>query len=44
VNDALDTTLIPSASNPELKSLLESGLKIFQAHQQHAGQVAAGLE
>jgi putative membrane protein len=44
VNDALDTTLIPSASNPELKSLLQSGLTIFQGHQQHAEQVAAGLE
>jgi len=44
VNGALETTLIPSASNPELKSLLQDGLKIFQGHQQHAEQVAAGLK
>jgi putative membrane protein len=36
VNGALGTTLIPSAQNAELKSLLETGLKIFQGHQQHA--------
>jgi putative membrane protein len=44
VNNALETTLIPSASNPELKSLLETGLKIFQGHQQHAETVAAALK
>ncbi len=44
VNGALETTLIPSATNGELKSLLETGLKIFQGHQQHAEQVAAGLK
>jgi putative membrane protein len=36
VNDALKTTLIPSAKNAELKSLLETGLKLFQEHQAHA--------
>ena len=41
VNDALQTTLIPSASNQELKELLSTGLKIFQGHQQHAEHVAA---
>ena len=44
VNDALATLLIPSATNSELKSLLETGLKIFQGHQQHAEHVAAGLK
>ena len=44
VNGALQSTLIPSAQNPELKSLLETGLKIFQGHQQHAEQVAASLK
>jgi putative membrane protein len=44
VNGALESTLIPSASNPELKSLLETGLKLFEGHQQHAEQVAAGLK
>jgi putative membrane protein len=43
VNGALETTLIPSAGNPELKSLLQTGLKIFQGHQQHAEQVAGAL-
>ena len=44
VNDALQNTLIPSASNQELKDLLTTGLKIFQGHQQHAEHVAAELE
>ena len=44
VNSALETQLIPSANNAELKSLLQTGLKIFQGHQQHAEQVAAGLK
>jgi putative membrane protein len=44
VNSALDTTLIPSANNAELKSLLQTGLKIFQGHQQHAEHVAAELK
>ena len=44
VNGALETTLIPSSSNPELKSLLQTGLKIFQGHQEHAEQVAAALK
>ena len=44
VNDALKTTLIPSATNAELKSLLQTGLKIFEGHQQHAEQVAAALK
>lgn len=44
VNSALETQLIPSASNAELKSLLQTGLKIFQGHQQHAEMVAAKLK
>jgi putative membrane protein len=44
VNNALETQLIPSAQNAELKSLLQTGLKLFQAHQQHAEQVAAALK
>lgn len=43
VNDALKSTLIPSASNGELKSLLETGLKIFAGHEQHAEHLAAKL-
>jgi putative membrane protein len=44
VNGALETLLIPNASNAELKSLLQTGLKIFQGHQQHAEHVAAKLK
>ncbi|SFJ09584.1 DUF4142 domain-containing protein [Bradyrhizobium sp. cf659] len=44
VNGALESQLIPSASNAELKSLLQTGLKIFQGHQQHAEHVAAELK
>jgi putative membrane protein len=44
VNDALQTLLIPSAENAELKALLETGLKLFQGHQQHAEHVAASLK
>jgi putative membrane protein len=41
VNGALETTLIPSAKNAELKSLLQKGLVIFQAHQHHAENIPA---
>jgi putative membrane protein len=44
VDGALETTLIPSASNAELKSLLQTGLKIFQGHEQHAEHVASMLK
>ena len=44
VNGALDTQLIPSASNPELKELLQAGLKLFQGHELHAEHVAADLK
>jgi putative membrane protein len=44
VDSALETTLIPSANNAELKNLLQTGLKIFQGHEQHAEHVAAGLK
>jgi len=44
VNGALETLLIPSASNAELKELLQTGLKIFQGHEQHAEHVAAELK
>jgi putative membrane protein len=44
VDGALETQLIPSATNPELKSLLQTGLKIFQGHEQHAEHVAASLK
>ena len=44
VNGALEKQLIPSASNAELKGLLQTGLKIFQGHEQHAEHVAAELK
>jgi putative membrane protein len=44
VNGALESQLIPSANNGELKSLLQTGLKIFQGHEQHAEHVAAELK
>jgi putative membrane protein len=44
VNNALESQLIPSANNAELKGLLQTGLKIFQGHEQHAEHVAADLK
>ena len=43
VNDALAKTLIPSSQNSELKSLLETGLKIFQGHEKHAENLAGQI-
>ena len=44
VNAALNDTLIPSADNAELKSLLQTGLTLFQEHQRHAEHLAAELK
>ena len=44
VNGALESTLIPSAKNGELKSLLETGLTLFREHQGHAEHVAKALK
>ncbi|HEX5182144.1 MAG TPA: DUF4142 domain-containing protein [Allosphingosinicella sp.] len=43
VNGALRDTLIPNASNGELKSLLQTGLTLFTEHQKHAEQLASQL-
>jgi putative membrane protein len=43
VDGALSTTLIPSSSNGELKSLLQTGLKIFEGHLAHAEHLAGML-
>jgi len=43
VNGALQNTLIPAASNGELKDLLSTGLKIFQGHQLHAEHLDQSL-
>jgi len=44
VDNALEKQLIPSSSNAELKSLLETGLKIFEGHLQHAEHTLADLK
>jgi len=44
VNSALSDTLIPVSQNAELKALLQKGLTLFQAHQQHAENLAKTLE
>lgn len=45
VNGTLEKTLIPEASNADLKDLLRTGLKIFfQGHQQHAEKVLKDLK
>ena len=44
VNGALASTLIPSADNAELKSLLETGLTLFKEHQAHAEHLEASLK
>jgi len=44
VNGALQSTLIPSARNGELKSLLQTGLTLFRQHQAHAEQVAKEIK
>jgi putative membrane protein len=44
VDTALETVLIPNATNAELKDLLTTGLKIFQGHEQHAEHVAQSLK
>ena len=44
VIDTLNKTLIPDAQNAELKSLLQTGLALFQEHQMHAEHVAAKIK
>ena len=44
VDGALESTLIPSAKNGELKSLLETGLTLFREHLAHAEHVAKALK
>ena len=44
VDSALESTLIPSAQNPQLKALLKTGLTIFQGHEQHAEHLDSMLQ
>jgi putative membrane protein len=43
VLDALDKTLIPNASNAELKALLVKVRPAFVAHLEHARKIASGI-
>lgn len=42
--DIVENTLIPNATNPELKSLLESALPLFKEHLAHAEMVQKNLK
>jgi putative membrane protein len=44
VNSTLEKTLIPSAQNGELKSLLQTGLKLFKEHEKHAEKLVSELK
>lgn len=44
VNHALRTQLIPATQNPQLKSLLQTGLKIFEGHEHHAEMLAKRMK
>jgi putative membrane protein len=41
---ALEVTLIPSAQNSQVKSLLQSGLALFEQHQSDAAQLVSQLK
>jgi putative membrane protein len=41
---AVESTLIPAAQNAQLKSLLETGLKLFKEHQKHAEKLVDELK
>ncbi|MEO5909145.1 MAG: DUF4142 domain-containing protein [Ginsengibacter sp.] len=42
--DVVENTLIPDATNPELKSLLQTALPIFKEHLAHAEMVQKSLQ
>lgn len=44
VNGALETVLIPDAQNGELKSLLQTGLKLFKEHEMHAEHLVSAMK
>jgi putative membrane protein len=44
INGLLEISLAPSASNPELKNLLQNRLDFFRGSHQHAKKVASTLE
>jgi putative membrane protein len=44
VAGTLETTLIPSAQNSQVKSLLQNGLALFEQHRNEAAQLASQLK
>jgi putative membrane protein len=44
VTGALETTLIPSAQNSQVKSLLQNGLALFEQPRNEAAQLASQLK
>ncbi len=44
VNNALEKTLIPNAQNSELKTFLQTGLKLFQEHERKAKELVRETE
>jgi putative membrane protein len=44
IDDALRDTLIPAASNAELRDFLQTSLKMFEGHQQSAEKIAQDLD
>ncbi|HZU88580.1 MAG TPA: DUF4142 domain-containing protein [Stellaceae bacterium] len=43
IDRALETRLIPHARNPRLKSLLATGLRMFEGHEKRAEEIAGKL-
>ena len=43
VIDAVNSTLLPNAKNPQLKGLLEKSAPVFEAHLDHARQLQSQL-
>lgn len=41
--EVVENTLIPDATNPELKSLLQSALPIFKGHLEHAEKIQTAI-
>jgi putative membrane protein len=44
IDNALEQTRTPDAQDAELKSLLQTELKLFQMHEQHAEQLVSDLK
>ena len=44
IDDALRDTLIPGAGNAELRDFLQTSLKMFEGHQQHAEKIGQDLD